>query len=49
VKTDNPEAAADDHIHGRETNNVVGGRVLVRDQVFTTSLVSGPSRKGSGH
>jgi hypothetical protein len=49
VKTDNPEAAVDDHIHGRETNNVVGGRVLVRDQVFTTSLASGPSRKGSGH
>jgi hypothetical protein len=29
-------------------SNNVGGRVLVRDQVFTT-LASGPSRKGSGH
>ncbi|KAG2724315.1 hypothetical protein I3843_01G012300 [Carya illinoinensis] len=53
-KADDPEA-----VDGRESvreasftstssaGSIGGGRVLVRDRVFT--LASGPSRKGSGH
>lgn len=45
TKTDNNPDDQAVH-HGRET---VGGRVLAPDQVYRTSLASGPSRKGSGH